>query len=120
MCSKEILTDFSTFHGRYVVEVLHSYDLKFDDIYLQNDDLRTIMKDLAERDDVCFYNLACKIHEENATLTDTLLKSIFDETEFLAMQELLAKVGHRMVWLKVNFSSGKGRFACSNCSYYSQ
>lgn len=88
MGSKEIFNGFSTFHGRYAVEMLCGKDSQFIDIYKNDDELRTLMKSLVEQNDVYFYKLACEVFYTNETMTNTFLKSIFNTDRFQEIQKI--------------------------------
>ncbi|CAF3141033.1 unnamed protein product [Rotaria sp. Silwood2] len=80
--SNSFLDPYPTFGTRYALEMLHSLGSLFDNKYITNESLRTIMIDLANRDDKCFYKLALNAYQNLQKNESLDLMTIFNEDEF--------------------------------------
>lgn len=80
--SKSFFDPYSTFQARYALEMLHSLGSLFDNKYITNVSLQTMMIDLANRDDKCFYKLALNAYKDLQHNESPDLTHIFNEDEF--------------------------------------
>lgn len=79
--SSSFLDAYKTFKGRYTLEMLHSLGSVFDDKYMTDESLQSMMINLANRDDVCFYRLALNAYEQLQKNESVDLTSFFNEEE---------------------------------------
>ncbi|CAF4720264.1 unnamed protein product [Rotaria sp. Silwood1] len=80
--SNSFLDSYKTFGAQYALEMLHSLGSSFDNKYVMNESLQTMMIDLANKDDKCFYKLALNAYHSLQKNESLDLMTIFNEDEF--------------------------------------
>jgi hypothetical protein len=93
MWSNSILDEFPTFQTQYAIELLHSLGPIFDNNYLRN-----VMIDLAERHEESFYQLAYNAYRQLKTNDSVDLLSIFNEEGFNAIKNFLEQIATNPVY----------------------
>jgi hypothetical protein len=89
MWSNSILNQFPTYQAQYAIELLHSLGSIFDNNYLNNENLRNVMIDLAKQDDKCFYQLALHAYRQLQIDNSLDLITVFNDEKFNSMKDLL-------------------------------
>ncbi|CAF1118346.1 unnamed protein product [Rotaria sordida] len=80
--SNSFLDPYQTFRARYALEILHSLGSLFDNKYATDESLRTMMINLANRDDKYFYKLVLNAYQGLQKNESFDLMTIFNEYEF--------------------------------------